>query len=203
MTTTKADPKPGRWILPLVIIGMVIFTYVFVGNIRDNTQPTDIDISLGSGSTDTTQPDSTGSTPSTTQPTGVVIDAESIAYLERIAELDLNLTALYSTMLQTNDDFDARTVAYAAARDEIRDTINPGFVAWAADVKATVAPESNVELTALSTELAGRADAVVKASVDILSGLQSSDTGEARAAGLADLKTQVEGFNAAVTAANG
>ena len=80
MTTTKADPKPGRWILPLVIIGMVIFTYVFVGNIRDNTQPTDIDISLGSGSTDTTQPDSTGSTPSTTQPIGVVVDAVLSAY---------------------------------------------------------------------------------------------------------------------------
>jgi hypothetical protein len=201
MTTTKADPKPGRWILPLVIIGMVIFTYVFVGNIRDNTEPADIDISLGTGSTDTTQP-ATGSSTPTTQPTGIVVDAESIAYLERITELDANLTALDTTMLQTNDDFDARTVAYAAARDEIRDTINPGFVSWAADVKATVAPDSNTELTALSTELAGRADSVVQATIDILAGLQSSDTGEARAAALADLKTQVEGFNAAVAAAN-
>lgn len=203
MTTTKADPKPGRWILPLVIIGMVIFTYVFVGNIRDNTTPADIDISLGSGSTDTTQPDSGVSTPSTSQPTGVVVDAESIAYLERITELDANLTALYTTMVQTNDDFDARTVAYTAAVEEIRDTINPAFVAWAADVKAAVAPASNVELTALTAELAGRADAVVQASADILAGLQSSDTGEARAAALAVLKTQVEGFNAAVAAANG
>ena len=202
MTTTKADPKPGRWILPLVIIGMVIFTYVFVGNIRDNTQPTDID-PIGLGSTDTTQPGTDSSTPSTTQPTGVVVDAESIAYLERITELDVNLTAVYTTMLQTNDDFDARTVAYAAARDDIRDTINPSFVSWAADVKATVAPDSNAELTALSTELAGRADSVVQATIDILAGLQSSDTGEARAAALADLKTQVEGFNAAVAAANG
>ena len=202
MTTTKADPKPGRWILPLVIIGMVIFTYVFVGNIRDNTQLTDID-PIGIGSTDTTQPGTGSSTPPTTQPTGVVVDAESIAYLERITELDANLTALYTTMLQTNDDFDARTVAYAAARDEIRDTINPSFVSWAADVKATVAPDSNAELTALSTELAGRADSVVQATIDILAGLQSSDTGEARAAALADLKTQVEGFNAAVAAANG
>ncbi len=202
MTTTKADPKPGRWILPLVIIGMVIFTYVFVGNIRDNTQPADID-PIGIGSTDTTQPETGSSIPPTTQPTGVVVDAESIAYLERITELDANLTALYTTMLQTNDDFDARTVAYAAARDEIRDTINPGFVSWAADVKATVAPDTNAELTALSTELAGRADSVVQATIDILAGLQSSDTGEARAAALADLKTQVEGFNAAVAAANG
>ena len=201
MTTTKADPKPGRWILPLVIIGMVIFTYVFVGNIRDNTQLTDID-PIGIGSTDTTQPGTGSSTPPTTQPTGVVVDAESIAYLERITELDANLTALYTTMLQTNDDFDARTVAYAAARDEIRDTINPSFVSWAADVKATVAPDSNAELTALSTELAGRADSVVQATIDILAGLQSSDTGEARAAALADLKTQIEGFNAAVAAAN-
>lgn len=202
MTTTKADPKPGRWILPLVIIGMVIFTYVFVGNIRDNTQPADIDISLGSGSTDTTQPATGSSTPSTSQPTGVVVDAESIAYLERIAELDAALTALNTTMVQTNDDFDARTVQYIPARDEIRDTINPGFVSWAADVKATVPPASNVELTALSTELAGRADAVVQATIDILAGLQSSDSGEARAAALADLKTQVEGFNAAVAAAS-
>lgn len=203
MTTTKADPKPGRWILPLVIIGMVIFTYVFVGNIRDNTQPADISISLGSGSTDTTLAGTGTSTPSTSQPTGVVVDSESVAYLARITELDTNLTVLYTSMLQTNADFDARTVAYPEARDTIRDTINPGFVSWAAEVKATVAPDSNTTLTALSTELAGRADAIVKASSDILAGLQSSDTGEARAAAQADLKTQVEGFNAAVAAANG
>ena len=186
-----------------MIIGMVIFTYVFVGNIRDNTQPADISIGLGSGSTDTTEPGSGTSTPSTSQPTGVVVDSESAAYLARISELDTNLTTLYTSMLQTNADFDARTVAYAQARDTIRDTINPGFVSWAAEVKATVAPDSNTTLTALGTELAGRADAIVKASTDILAGLQSSDTGEARSAAQADLKTQVEGFNAAVAAANG
>ena len=27
----NADPKPGRWILPLVVLGMVAFTYFFVG----------------------------------------------------------------------------------------------------------------------------------------------------------------------------
>ncbi len=201
--TTKADPKPGRWILPLIIIGMVVFTFVFVGNITENTEPTELSISLGGSDDETT--DTTvneGSTPSTTQPTGVVVDSESIAYLERITTLNTDLAALHTTMVATNDEFDARTIEYGVARDAIRDEINPGISAWAAELKSSVAPESNVELTALNTELAGRADSIVQASVDLLAGLQSSDDGEARASALVDLQNQVDGFNAAVTAAN-
>lgn len=201
--TTKADPKPGRWILPLIIIGMVVFTFVFVGNITENTEPTELSIALGGSDEDTT--DTTvdeGSTPSTSQPTGVVVDSESIAYLERITTLNTDLATLHTTMLATNDDFDARTIEYGAARDAIRDDINPGIAAWAAEVKSSVAPETIVELAALNTELAGRADGIVQASIDLLAGLQSSDDGEARAAALLDLENQVDGFNAAVTAAN-
>ncbi len=201
--TTKADPKPGRWILPLIIIGMVVFTFVFVGNITENTEPTDFTISLGGSDDDTSETTiDDGSTPSTTQPTGVVVDSESIAYSERITTLNTDLAALHTTMVATNDDFDARTIEYGAARDAIRDEINPGIVAWAAEVKSSVAPATNVELTALNTELAGRADGIVQASVDLLAGLQSSDDGEARASALLDLQNQVDGFNAAITAAN-
>ena len=28
--TTNYDPKPGRWMLPLVVLAMVAFTYLFV-----------------------------------------------------------------------------------------------------------------------------------------------------------------------------
>lgn len=204
--TTKADPKPGRWILPLIIIGMVIFTYILVGNISDNTEPVDLDLGLGSSEETTTDDDEVAAgtdTTTTTAVEGVVVDSESVAYLDRITTLNADLATLLSSMTQTNADFDNSAIEYSAARDAIRDDINPAFVAWASEVKASVAPESSPELTALGTQLNGIADAVVGASDDVLSGLQSSDTGEARAAALVDLNVQVAAFNDAVVAANG
>ena len=39
------DPKPGRWILPLVVLGMVAFTYFFVRALPSGSEE---------GATDTT-----------------------------------------------------------------------------------------------------------------------------------------------------
>lgn len=204
--TTKADPKPGRWILPLIIIGMVAFTYVFVGNITENTEPIDLSLDLGADEdetpTDDTLDDGTPASTTTTVATGVVVDAESTAYLDRIADLNTQLTDLSNTMIVTNNDFDDRTIEYSAARNRVRDEINPDFASWAADVAASVPPESNVELVALNTELTALATAASQAAADVLAGLESSDEGEARAAALTDLANQVSTFNAAVEAAN-
>src|SRR5690606_28312697 len=35
----NADPKPGRWILPLVVLGMVAFTYFFVRALPSGSEP--------------------------------------------------------------------------------------------------------------------------------------------------------------------
>ena len=64
------DPKPGRWILPLVILGMIAFTYFFVRSLPEaspdttlapgDTTPTTVG---GGGPTTTSVPGGTGSIP--------------------------------------------------------------------------------------------------------------------------------------------
>ena len=38
METFNQDPKPGRLILPLVLIGMIATTYTFITRVADNHQ---------------------------------------------------------------------------------------------------------------------------------------------------------------------
>ena len=52
------DPKPGRWILPLVILGMIGFTYFFVRELPEASPDTTL---VGQPVT-TTLPESTGTT---------------------------------------------------------------------------------------------------------------------------------------------
>ena len=64
------DPKPGRWILPLVILGMIAFTYFFVRSLPEaspnttlaagDTTPTTVG---EGGPTTTSVPGGTGSVP--------------------------------------------------------------------------------------------------------------------------------------------
>ena len=42
METFNQDPKPGRLVLPLVLIGMIATTYTFVNRVATNN---DLDIS--------------------------------------------------------------------------------------------------------------------------------------------------------------
>jgi hypothetical protein len=38
MESFNQDPKPGRLILPLVLIGMIATTYTFINRVADNNQ---------------------------------------------------------------------------------------------------------------------------------------------------------------------
>ena len=52
------DPKPGRWILPLVILGMIGFTYFFVRELPEASP----DSTLVAQPTSTTLAETTGTT---------------------------------------------------------------------------------------------------------------------------------------------
>ena len=43
METFNQDPKPGRLVLPLVLIGMIATTYTFVNRVATNN---DLDLSV-------------------------------------------------------------------------------------------------------------------------------------------------------------
>lgn len=52
---SKQDPKHGRWILPLVVAALVLFTYTFVNNLPPAETPTTT-TAVASERTTTTEP---------------------------------------------------------------------------------------------------------------------------------------------------
>jgi hypothetical protein len=81
------DPKPGRWILPLVVLGMVAFTYFFVRELPEASTETTL---VSSPGTTTTVPGTEGST--TTGPgNGTTLDPETQAYLDEIDAINEEL----------------------------------------------------------------------------------------------------------------
>lgn len=182
------DPKPGRWILPLIVIGMVAFAYVFVSNL--DTAP---EVTAASTTTTTIDPLGVDPVASTTVP---VIDATTQAYLDQVTLLNTDLDGLAARLQQLNADWDARTIDYATARNTLRDEIIPELEAWAVRVADAAAPPSYATDQAALTDAAAP---VVAASQAVLAGLESSDTGEARAAALVDFTTAVTGFQTAAT----
>jgi len=185
------DPRPGRWLLPLVVLGMVLFTYVFVqalpGVDNGSTDAT--------GDTTTTSTTSPGTDTSSTTTTAVALDPSVQSYLDSIAEFEVELTGFQTEMSTINSQWDAtdRTVTYPeteAALTDLADRVG----AWADTVTAVTAPLGlegvQTVLGTAATEAANAADAVV-------AGLQSSDTGEARRAALDSFDEAVRAFTSA------
>lgn len=186
------DPRPGRWLLPLVILGMVVFTYVFVQALPGAEADGD-DLSTGASTTTTTTPVGEGSTTTTTE--AVVLDPSVQDYLDLVASQETALTGFQTEMATINGQWDAeeRTVTYPDTEAALVD-LAARTRTWAQDVAAVVAPLGlegvHTVLSAAAAEAANAADAVV-------AGLQSSDTGEARRAALDSFDEAVRAFTAA------
>lgn len=186
------DPRPGRWLLPLVILGMVVFTYVFVQALPGAEADGD-DLSTGATTTTTTTPVGDGSTTTTTE--AVVLDPSVQDYLDLVASQETALTGFQTEMATINGQWDAeeRTVTYPDTEAALVD-LAARTRTWAQDVAAVVAPLGlegvHTVLSAAAAEAANAADAVV-------AGLQSSDTGEARRAALDSFDEAVRAFTAA------
>ena len=185
------DPRPGRWLLPLVILGMVIFTYVFVQALP-SAEGEDTDLSADATTTTTTTPDDS-STTTTTAP--APLDPSVQGYLDGVEAQEVQLTGFQTEMATINGQWDAaeRTVTYQDTEAALVDLA--GRVrTWAEGVATVVAPLGlegvHTVLSAAAAEAANAADAVV-------AGLQSSDTGEARRAALDSFDEAVRAFTAA------
>ena len=186
------DPRPGRWLLPLVILGMVVFTYVFVQALPGADADGD-DLSSEATTTTTTEPESDSSTTTTTE--AVVLDPSVQDYLDLVASQETALTGFQTEMATINGQWDAdeRTVTYPDTEAALVDLA--GRVrTWAQDVAAVVAP---LGLEGVHTVLSAAAAEAANASDAVVAGLQSSDTGEARRAALDSFDEAVRAFTAA------
>lgn len=185
------DPKPGRWILPLVVLGMVAFTYFFVRELPEATPES----TLASGIVTTTLP---GDTQTTLDPgTGNgATDPEVQAYIAGLEAIDASLQLLQTEMVAVNQGFDAdpREIEYPDTEARMESVLTDTN-ALADQVAAMVVPagfENNHQALTSAIDLAAGAAA------DALDGLQSSDPGDLRRAAVAAYTQAADNFNTEV-----
>jgi hypothetical protein len=194
--TWRADPKPGRWILPLVVLGMMAFTYLFIRELP------------GAGATSTTTgSDATVPTTSTTGTVGgatsttssVELSPEVQAYLDAIQGFEDRLAELRTELAAANSGFDAnpRTVDYddAVTRFEAVATAMDQLVT---DISALTPP---AELASAHEPLITEATNASVAADGAVEGLQlpPPDTGDTRRQQVAAFDQAVEAFNQAAS----
>ena len=187
------DPKPGRWILPLVILGMIAFTFFFVRELPEASP----DTTLAGQPTTTTVPDS----PVTTvDGGGGELDPETQAYLDELDVINAALQLLTTEMVTVNDGFDAdpRQIEFEDAEPRlevvVEDTTDLSDQVTNMDVPAGLEVNHDVLKTAVQFASLAAGDA--------LAGLRSSDTGERRQVAVEAYVQATEDFNTEVTNAH-
>ena len=178
METFNPDPKPGRIVLPLVLIGMIATTYTFINRVATNN---DLDITV-EDTTVQTIPEEIVEDTSTTSTTTTLPD-DYITYLEEINGERIIAISLGEEVLQANDNWDNNTVTYQEAKAEF-----DIFIAKWSEFVDTVSnpgpPNVYANLVTSHEEIKTLVSLVYEDTVELKAGLESSDTGERRAAAL-------------------
>lgn len=169
------DPRPGRWILPLVVLGMIAFTYFFVRELPEAA--TETTVVSASGTTTTTGGDNTSTTGS-----GSSLDPEIAAYLAEVDSINTDLQVQRTEFVTVNNLFneDPRGVEYGEAEDRF-EAVVAATDALAERLRGLTPPaalESNHQT--MLTYL----DSAVVSAEEALEGLRSTDTGARRNSGV-------------------
>jgi hypothetical protein len=194
--TSNYDPKPGRWMLPLVVLAMVAFTYLFVREL-----PSAASANEGGELTGTTLiTTSTTVGDETTTTTGAVVDATTQAYLDSLTASQSTLSNLQTELASANAGWDAnpKTITFDQA-EEAFISVAEGAAVLVGEVQAATVPADLIEAhNAVIAAAQQAADAASRA----LAGLRapSPDTGEGRRAAVNDFDAAVTAFNDAVAA---
>jgi hypothetical protein len=118
METFNSDPKPGRLILPLVLIGMIATTYTFINRVATNNS---IDIVED---TTTTTISAEASIDTTTTSTTTTLPESVVNYLEEITGEKIQVIELGKKVLETNQRWDDKITTYQEAQQEFQDFID-------------------------------------------------------------------------------
>jgi len=190
MENFNSDPKPGRLILPLVLIGMIATTYTFINRVTTNNnlevinveEDTDEDIVSEEVVDETTTTSTT-----TTLPENVV------AYLEEIQAEKIQSTELGKKVLETNERWNNKDTSYQEAQQEFKEFISDAeqFVATVTDPGP---PSSNASLVSNHEELKVLVNLIFEDTKELLEGLTASDTGERRSAALSSFNSNLGSF---------
>ena len=187
METYNSDPKPGRLILPLVLIGMIATTYTFINRVATNN-----DIDLVSNDTTTTSiteeiVDTTTSTTTTTIPEDVV------NYLEEITGEKIQAIELGKKVLETNQRWDDKSTTYQEAQVEFQEFIDD-FASFVDIFTNPGPPNTNSSLVSSHEELTILVNLIADDTLELLEGLTAPDTGERRSAALDSFNSNLDLF---------
>jgi len=187
METYNSDPKPGRLILPLVLIGMIATTYTFINRVATNNE-----IDLVSSDTTTTSMteevvDTTSSTTTTTIPEDVV------NYLEEITGEKIQAIELGKKVLETNQRWDDKSTTYQEAQVEFQEFIDD-FASFVDIFTNPGPPNANSSLVSSHEELTILVNLIADDTLELLEGLTAPDTGERRSAALESFNSNLDLF---------
>jgi hypothetical protein len=190
--TVNPDPRPGRWILPLIVLGMVAFTYFFVQNLPA------AEVDGPDGATTTTTVPDEGTVPddgTTSTVPGDDLDPEVAQYLASVDALEQQLLSFQAEMAAINGGFDAdpREVSFQEAEERLV-TLGANVATWSESVAALASPAGLEEPQAAMVAAAADASAAADA---VLEGLRSTDPGDARRAAAAAFDEAVAAFGVA------
>ncbi len=176
---SKEDPKPGRWILPIVIAVLIGFTYVFVNALP----PADI-----AASTTTTLPAVTitvaQTTTSTTLPTDLLAFLQELDRFENVAnDLQIQMDAVNAEK-EDGGDFDEADAGFNAVKDGAQELAN--------QVAATTVPDAYA--AAWPNTITASQDLVVQAQA-VIDGLYAPDDGTLRREAVAEYTVKTTAFN--------
>ncbi len=119
METFNEDPKPGRLVLPLVLIGMIATTYTFINRVASNN---DLEIEpIVEEVVEQTEEESTPEDTTTT--TTTTLPDEVVTYLEEISSEKIQSIDLATKVLEANDNWDNESITYQEAKDEFAEFI--------------------------------------------------------------------------------
>lgn len=184
------DPKPGRWILPVLVAALVGLTYAFVTNVPQSPATTSTTLASGApGTTTTTTTGAPGATTTTTLSPAVV------SFLEVSDGLAATAGELSDEAGTINASWEASEVEYGPTRDALRDLASrTRQFATAAGIATlpTDAEEAWTDVTAAAALMATAAD-------DMLDGLVNSPGPEKRQDSLVTYQQAATDLASAIT----
>ena len=189
METFNEDPKSGRLVLPLVLIGMIATTYTFINRVATNN---DLEIEPSVEQV-IVEPDDEPISEDTTTTTTTTLPGEVVTYLEEISSEKIQSIDLATKVLEANDKWDNEDTTYQEAKDEFANFINDAQQ-FVETVSEPGPPSTFAGLVKSHEELKSLAQLIFADTEELLEGLTSSDTGERRSAALDSFNNNINLF---------
>ena len=189
MQNFNPDPKPGRLILPLVLIGMIATTYTFINRVA-----TQNDLELVE-SEEVTEEISTEPVEETTTSTSTTttIPEDVVKYLEEITGEKIQAIELGKKVLETNQRWDDKATTYQEAQQEFQEFIDD-FSNFVIVFTEPGPPVVQSNLKSSHDELVILVNLIYDDTQELLEGLTAPDTGERRAAALESFNSNLDLF---------